>query len=659
MFNSELINRDCAIRIVNFHDHSPRQLTPDTVEALLESNSILEKITIQDLEKSSFGSYSSDESEALLEAISTTRNRIAQTMRAFIRALNQKMGGAGITAGDDTAGSADDGTKTLGGASIGRVRRVAGFAIMPAMISLSDGQVVTVMFHSPSGDQDKILPGDVLVAFQFLLNKKDVTHVVAPMGGRDMSLAQVTMTLSNIIERNTQKFQRNQKRQQRMKADLAEAQKQFDAENEQELALQSSLGEEQGQATNLEISLNSLQVDIEHQQDYNAELRTRIAEMSEQIKTRSGGKGGGEDGDNSSAEAPAATVQLSDIQTGAMWPTLKKASVSGANAIWYTQSNEFDIKASAKISLNGVGPGEGAKKLYAQYQAARDAGYSFTYFRISGLQGIYVFVKDNEVLTKAGAMALVKPDGDAGASDVVTPPPAADTDTANARKFRYALRNRPAGIGAVPPGQAGLLPRPPESDPYYEYARHGIITYDTALNDEQISQFELLYLPRADEYPELAKNFAADALGTYAQQYIEMAAEDPDTFEKTVRIKFRNSLPNVAYPLGEMKATFLADVVSALQAMVQPPEEENPPGGESEADKMANQAIEYLKSVVVMASSDMQEIRAARGHVREAIATLQAAGRFDENEDLVNQAAQRLSDLLVEIQRAGATGVAA
>nr|CAC9202988.1 Uncharacterised protein [Escherichia coli] len=49
----------------------------------------------------------------------------------------------------------------------------------------------------------------------------------------------------------------------------------------------------------------------------------------------------------------------------------------------------------------------------------------------------------------------------------------------------------------------------------------------------------------------------------------------------------------------------------------------------------------------------MLEIRNARNSVREAVAALQAAGRFDENEELVNSAARHLADLLVAIQNEG------
>ncbi|WP_373889579.1 hypothetical protein [Escherichia coli] len=63
----------------------------------------------------------------------------------------------------------------------------------------------------------------------------------------------------------------------------------------------------------------------------------------------------------------------------------------------------------------------------------------------------------------------------------------------------------------------------------------------------------------------------------------------------------------------------------------------------SEADAEANKAIEYLNNVMDIQSTDMAEIRNARGNVREAIAALQAAGRFEENEELVNGAARHLA----------------
>ena len=74
----------------------------------------------------------------------------------------------------------------------------------------------------------------------------------------------------------------------------------------------------------------------------------------------------------------------------------------------------------------------------------------------------------------------------------------------------------------------------------------------------------------------------------------------------------------------------------------------------SEADKAANDALAYLQSILSLQSKDMGVIREARTKVRGAIGALQAAGRDVDNEPLVNDAAQHLSDLLVAIQREGA-----
>ncbi|MCZ4061352.1 internal head protein [Pantoea sp. LMR881] len=138
----------------------------------------------------------------MFEAVSTTKQRLAQTMRAFVRVLNRGLNGTGITAGTHDAGTDETGLAVVGGAMIGNVRKVSGVPVMTAKIPCTDGQSVSLIFHSPTADGAKLVSSDALVAFKFLLNKRDVTHVVAPIGGRDMSLDQTAQTLSNLIERN-------------------------------------------------------------------------------------------------------------------------------------------------------------------------------------------------------------------------------------------------------------------------------------------------------------------------------------------------------------------------------------------------------------------------------------------------------------------------
>ncbi|EJK2447172.1 hypothetical protein NK570_004289, partial [Salmonella enterica] len=193
---------------------------------------------------------------------------------------------------------------------------------------------------------------------------------------------------------------------------------------------------------------------------------------------------------------------------------------------------------------------------------------------------------------------------------------------------------------------------------------HGIITYNEPLSDEQMRNFDLKLLPRDESFDFLAKTLASGPFGKYARQYLEMATSAPKDFQSTLKMNFQKTFPNIAYPLGDGTEKLVQSMIAALQQEVaeskpapepqpEPAPETTPEPEISEADKAANQAIDYLNSINSMQSSDMLEIRNARSSVREAIAALQAAGRFDENEELVNAAARHLADLLVAIQKQG------
>ncbi len=246
----------------------------------------------------------------------------------------------------------------------------------------------------------------------------------------------------------------------------------------------------------------------------------------------------------------------------------------------------------------------------------------------------------------------------------VEPEPAEDTGSSSPEPevsvgaYRYALQMRPAAPGAIPEGNKAILPRPDEGDPYYEYARYGIATYDTPLSDQQMSEYDLKLLPREDSFDFLAKTLTNGPFGKYAQKALELATSSPDEFRVMLKTQFQKTFPNIAFPGGAGTEKMVQSMINALQAEVgeitQPePAPAQPDETVSEADAEANKAIEYLNNVMDMQSTDMAEIRNARGNVREAIAALQAAGRFEENEELVNGAARHLADLLVAIQKAG------
>lgn len=179
-------------RVVNMIDHKATPLSEQQyLDALGDDSMMLEPATLEEIEATYLYGLDGRGEQAFTDAIVTTHQRIDRTMGAFNRALNQALTGTEIQAAD---------------AKVGDPKKAGDVAVLSAEIPLSDGQSIFVIFHSPSNDPGKITAADTLVAFRFLLNKRDVTHVVAPSKGRDISLKQTTMALANLAERNSTKF---------------------------------------------------------------------------------------------------------------------------------------------------------------------------------------------------------------------------------------------------------------------------------------------------------------------------------------------------------------------------------------------------------------------------------------------------------------------
>jgi hypothetical protein len=134
-----------------------------------------------------------DENGLMLAAISTKFSpaRLERTVKAFAKKLDGALNGTGLT---------------TDGVIIGKPRVAGGFATLVTQIKLSDGQAISILFHAPDEDPAKFNADDTLFAFIFKLNHKDVTNVVAPSGGMDISIGQATMVLSNLAEKNSGPF---------------------------------------------------------------------------------------------------------------------------------------------------------------------------------------------------------------------------------------------------------------------------------------------------------------------------------------------------------------------------------------------------------------------------------------------------------------------
>jgi len=132
-----------------------------------------------------------------------------------------------------------------------------GVTNIAALFELSDGQTISVYFHNPDTTPNKLAPTDDMISWKWLLNKKDITIVVAPERGQDLNPREVARRIMRLAEKNSAAFQRvNAKRAERMgniqslkdeivvlEGELSDAQRELEAEQvlaEERLALPKS-----------------------------------------------------------------------------------------------------------------------------------------------------------------------------------------------------------------------------------------------------------------------------------------------------------------------------------------------------------------------------------------------------------------------------------
>lgn len=74
------------------------------------------------------------------------------------------------------------------------------------LFTMSDGQSVSVFFHNPDSTPNRLTATDELISWKWVLNKKDITVVVAPERGQDISPRQVARRIMALVEKNSARF---------------------------------------------------------------------------------------------------------------------------------------------------------------------------------------------------------------------------------------------------------------------------------------------------------------------------------------------------------------------------------------------------------------------------------------------------------------------
>lgn len=84
-----------------------------------------------------------------------------------------------------------------------------GTAQVAVVYELADGQTIGIYFHNPDVTPSKIAPQDELISWKWMLNKKDITILVAPEKGQDLDPREVMRRVAKIAIKNRPTFERN------------------------------------------------------------------------------------------------------------------------------------------------------------------------------------------------------------------------------------------------------------------------------------------------------------------------------------------------------------------------------------------------------------------------------------------------------------------
>jgi regulator of replication initiation timing len=238
--------------------YSDLTMDPDQ-EALL-----FEAASFQDIDNH----YNPGEVEMILEAIQIQRfSQTDSKMRALVRVLNKN-------ANDNITAEAP---------SIGKPRKSGLFATVTVQIPFTDGQVVSILFHSPGGDERKILADDAIIAFRWLLNKRDITHVVSPEKGQSISLEKISKRVMQIVGKNSENFQKKQTEIKAQKAELMETVQAVESQEARKQEIMGYIGDLKEEQESLDETIGILKDRVQKVKQENVDLESQLTALKERL----------------------------------------------------------------------------------------------------------------------------------------------------------------------------------------------------------------------------------------------------------------------------------------------------------------------------------------------------------------------------------------
>ena len=263
-----MFNRQTQIKVVDRIDQLSKSLTAEQIEALYQcekSALMLESVTLEELENTLLFRCE-PVPQMMLEAFNSKASQLAIRVKKFANQLERKTPNL-----------------TCGEVEIGKPHKSGAIAVQIAKIPLSDGQSVSIAFHTPDNDPLKINADDTLIAFRFLLNSRDVTHTVAPKGSQDISLKEATTKLGKLAEKNSDKFSAAQAKKNADAAALQSAQEKAQELEEEAAQLNTDATNLEIQSDEVDARIKRLKTQISTQNEIQDELRKQLAKKQASV----------------------------------------------------------------------------------------------------------------------------------------------------------------------------------------------------------------------------------------------------------------------------------------------------------------------------------------------------------------------------------------
>lgn len=128
--------------------------------------------------------------------------------------------------------------------TLSKPKTMRGFGVIQQLVSfeLSDGQAVSIIFNvsdSEANASAKMTKDDLLVAWKYKLNSRDITAAVQPNATQNVSLNMIASRIMGLADANSEKFVAAQKKKDAMQTELANTNQQVkDLQGQEQLLIQ-------------------------------------------------------------------------------------------------------------------------------------------------------------------------------------------------------------------------------------------------------------------------------------------------------------------------------------------------------------------------------------------------------------------------------------